>query len=159
MRGLSLHQPFASLIALGEKQIETRGRRTGYRGDVAICATKFPPLLLDPALDALFRSILRRYGTELESLPNGAAVCVVELTHDIPVEEAVLLVKRRLAKKQSPRHELTLGDYTPGRRAWILQRVRPLVEPYPIRGMQGLFPIAVADQVKIRQRILAPRDG
>lgn len=38
MKGLTLTQPYATLIALLEKDIETRGWRTDYRGSLAIHA-------------------------------------------------------------------------------------------------------------------------
>lgn len=40
MRALTLHQPWASLIAIGEKTIETRSWSTQYRGPLAIHAAK-----------------------------------------------------------------------------------------------------------------------
>lgn len=43
IRGLTLTQPWATLVALGEKHYETRSWDTGYRGLVAIhAAKKFP---------------------------------------------------------------------------------------------------------------------
>lgn len=39
MKALSLWQPFASLVALGAKPIETRGWATSFRGPLAIHAT------------------------------------------------------------------------------------------------------------------------
>lgn len=42
IKALSLHEPWASMIADGEKTIETRMWATSYRGLLAICATKVP---------------------------------------------------------------------------------------------------------------------
>lgn len=39
MKALSLHQPYASAVAMGVKRIETRSWRTNYRGPLAIHAT------------------------------------------------------------------------------------------------------------------------
>jgi hypothetical protein len=36
-------------------------------------------------------------------------------------------------------HEIAFGDWTPGRYAWLLANVRPLAEPVPARGAQGLW--------------------
>ena len=36
-------------------------------------------------------------------------------------------------------HELLWGDYTPGRFGWLLDDVRPLAEPVPCKGRQGLW--------------------
>lgn len=40
---LTLHQPWASLVAVGRKRIETRSWSTSYRGPLAIHAAKRPP--------------------------------------------------------------------------------------------------------------------
>ena len=42
MKALSVQQPFASQIAAGKKWVEWRKRRTHYRGDLLICASKAP---------------------------------------------------------------------------------------------------------------------
>lgn len=42
MKAISVRQPWAGLIASGQKTIETRTRPTQYRGDVLICASKSP---------------------------------------------------------------------------------------------------------------------
>ena len=43
MKALTLHQPRASLVALGVKTIETRGWSTTYRGPLLIHAGKREP--------------------------------------------------------------------------------------------------------------------
>jgi hypothetical protein len=43
MRAISLDEPWASLMALDLKRIETRGRPTNVRGELAIHATLRPP--------------------------------------------------------------------------------------------------------------------
>ena len=59
MKALTLHQPWANLVALGHKQIETRSWATKYRGALAIHAGKyFPPanrnlISSEPFLSAL----------------------------------------------------------------------------------------------------------
>lgn len=51
MKAISIKQPWASLIAVGEKTIECRSWQTHYRGDLLICSSlskervKFLPLL------------------------------------------------------------------------------------------------------------------
>ena len=43
MYALSVRQPYASLIAVGEKTMEWRSRVWHYRGPVVICASVVPP--------------------------------------------------------------------------------------------------------------------
>jgi len=40
MKAISLHQPWANMIAEGVKTIETRRWRTSYRGELLICSTR-----------------------------------------------------------------------------------------------------------------------
>lgn len=68
MKAISLHQPWASLIADGQKTIETRYWSTNYRGDLLICST-----------------IKVFAGTW--SLPRGKALCIVELYDCKPMKK------------------------------------------------------------------------
>ncbi|WP_309145170.1 ASCH domain-containing protein, partial [Brevibacillus sp. HB2.2] len=40
MKAITIHQSWATLIALGEKRFETRGWSTNHRGPIAIHAAK-----------------------------------------------------------------------------------------------------------------------
>jgi hypothetical protein len=42
MKALSVKQPWADLIASGQKTIETRNWYTPYRGNILICSSKEP---------------------------------------------------------------------------------------------------------------------
>lgn len=66
-KALSVKQPWASLIASGEKTIEVRSRRTKFRGRVLICVSKRPVM---------------------DGLPAGVAICTVELVDCRPLEPA-----------------------------------------------------------------------
>jgi len=70
MKAISLHQPWASMIAEGEKTIETRNWATKYRGPLLICST-FEPVVED-------ENGLR--------LPRGKALAVCDLVSIRPME-------------------------------------------------------------------------
>lgn len=70
MKALSIRQPWASMIARGEKTIETRTWRTDHRGDLLICASASP------------QTGMKANG------PLGVAVCIVELVDCRPMTEA-----------------------------------------------------------------------
>lgn len=139
---LSLWQPWASLVAVRAKQIETRHWATRYRGPVAIHAsrrwTNDEVLWLagnEPAREALLVagydwSVLSRHGT---SLPLGAVVAVAELRGCVQMTEA------RIADVPEP--ERSFGYYAPGRWMWLLGDVRALAMPVPLKGRQGLFQV------------------
>lgn len=64
MRLLSLHEPWASLMALQFKRVETRDWDTAYRGPLAIHASKHGMSLqdtLDTCLDPVFFNALQAY--------------------------------------------------------------------------------------------------
>src|SRR2546430_364372 len=88
MKGLSLTQPWATLVAIGAKCVETRSWSTTYRGLVAIHASKgFPTdcrslCRRTPFVEALIEAGLDRD----EQLPRGAIVAVVPIEDCLPSE-------------------------------------------------------------------------
>ena len=142
MKALSLTQPWASLVALGHKQIETRSWSTKYRGLLAIHAAKgFPATARQVAYhEEPFRTVLseahliptQRTGMVPENLPRGAIIAVAELVDVRPTEELA---------EQITAHERAFGDYSPGRYAWLLCNIRALPEPISARGQLGLFDV------------------
>ena len=155
----NVHQPWATLLALGSKRIETRSWRTRYRGDLLIHAarTRAEPALTDPpaAVQAAFGRPVR-HGPDgyTRAMPAGALVGAARLVDcvrigglDWPAVEACLDERRyvhevfqRLAPEaRQGWTERDLGDYAPGRYAWLFEDPRIAVSPVPWRGRQGLF--------------------
>lgn len=142
IRLLSLWQPWASLIAAGVKQIETRHWGTNYRGLVAIHAAKRKvdadghELIADldhPALEGM-------------TIPYGAIVAVARLSDCSVMAEnnesqAYCYIKGGHRFYPSMTEELC-GHWERGRYAWFLQEVRS-IEPIYTPGKQG-FP-AITD--------------
>lgn len=127
MKALTLHQPFASLVAHGAKRVETRGWSTHYRGPLAIHAG----LRLDREARVHVLGILRRHGHESEAdLPRGAVVAIAELVDVVEMIPCVIANQTELERE--------LGDWRVGRFAWVLRGVRA-IEPVPARGAQGLW--------------------
>lgn len=146
MKCLSLWQPWASLVAWGNKRVETRSWATAYRGELAIHASKrWTRDLIETCHDSPFSERILQHGSPA-SLPRGAVVAVVQLIAVRRTEE----VEPRLDDE-----EVDFGDYTPGRFAWFLGDARPLVEPYPLRGHQGLFDLSPLDTSAI-ERLVSP---
>lgn len=145
MRALSLWQPWASGIALGAKRIETRSWSTPYRGPIAIHAAKrwsgeqARAALRMAEDDRAFREAHSgREGlvspaafVEGHSWPRGCVVAVAELTACVPAD-GIDVADR----------EGRWGDFTPGRFGWVLEKVQPLVRPYPLVGRQGLWTLS-----------------
>ena len=148
MKALTVYQPYASAIVSGLKHYETRTRRTTIRGRVAVHAglkliknhalyKQFfetsngfggyslkdietgKPRFSGSTLDYMERGISRTY---------GAVIGTVEIVDCLPVEAVrdKLDVLDRL-----------LGDYRPGRFAWVLANPVEFNTPIPARGRQG----------------------
>lgn len=98
MKALTLWQPWASLVALGVKTIETRSWSTKYRGPLAIhAAARRPPVLTSVGGWTVFsRSrVLDPYDTRMVCvetnrsvpLPLGAVVATADLVDVVPIVE------------------------------------------------------------------------
>jgi hypothetical protein len=63
MKCFTVHQPWATLLALGEKHFETRSWQTHYTGPVAIHAGRtFNPDVIRLCRDQPFKDALDRHG-------------------------------------------------------------------------------------------------
>jgi hypothetical protein len=131
MKALTLWQPWASLVILGVKQVETRSWPTDYRGPLAIHAAKaFPVEVQELCWEVPFYGYLKRGGyTGPHDLPRGSVLGVVEVTgcHRITRDNV------------PPEPERSFGDYTPGRWAWDLAAKEFYQVPFPARGYQRLW--------------------
>lgn len=121
LTAITLHQPWASLIAVGKKCYETRSWGTDYRGPIAIHAAK--KLHENESLISLLE-------IEADKIPLGAIVAIANLTDCILMDQEFIL-------KQSA-FEQYLGLWEVGRYAWKLENVRA-IEPIPATGKQGLW--------------------
>lgn len=148
MKTLTLWQPWATLVAMEEKRIETRCWSTKYRGKLAIhAAAKFPPKWVgassrtDPFRDELAdvfgarRDRDDRYGRHvddiLRGLPCGKVLCVVEVTDVAAIDD---MLRETLSQR-----ERVFGNYEAGRYAWHLKMVDVLEPPIPAKGSRMLW--------------------
>jgi activating signal cointegrator 1 len=89
MKAISIHQPWASLIALGEKHYETRNWKPRHRGPIIIHASKS----FSKAEQALlqtepFKCVCARHGiTSITDLPTGRPLAIATLKDAFMVEE------------------------------------------------------------------------
>lgn len=144
MKAITLTQPWASLVAIGAKRVETRSWRTPYRGPLAIHAAKdYPQWAKDTAWEEPFLSALKAYPGP--PLPLGAVVATCRLVACIPTREllAGLLIECDPVVQSIPfvmtEQERAFGDYEPGRWGWILADIKMLPEPVPARGALSLW--------------------
>lgn len=157
LRALSLWQPWASLVAWGEKRLETRHWSTSYRGPIAIHATKiFPFDARETCLVTPFRRVLAEHGIRhTEDLPRGAIIAVCDLVSCTRTDWKWTAPEFVSPLSCYPLQERQFGDFSAGRYAWKLDNVRALLEPIPCRGAMGLWTpdseLAAAIQTAVNQ--------
>ncbi|QDR79817.1 ASCH domain-containing protein [Sporomusa termitida] len=145
MKAITILEPWASLIACGAKQIETRNWSTKYRGRIAIHAGKetkraFYSL---PIITALGVSCVSEHWLNIRL---GSVIAITNLVDCLQVrgtsslkicnEQRVAAILENNMRVMG--NELEFGDYTHGRYAWILANVRR-IEPVPAKGRQRLW--------------------
>ena len=134
MKAISLTQPWATLIALGEKKFETRSWPTRYRGPIAIHASKaFPGWAKEMASEMPFYEALRPGGTYMHpELTLGVIVCVTSIVGCYTTEWGL----KNLDKK-----ELAFGDYGEGRWCFKLGSIEKRfgMAEFPVKGHLGLW--------------------
>lgn len=149
-RALSLHQPWAELVAIRAKEVETRSWGTRYRGTLFIHASGAKPHP-DAIREQSIIAALHRPSSKLE---RGAVVAVAELydcvcvdsqtncSQDGVPEAKVLVTGVNLFGVRGDvlldRREFLFGDLSLGRWAWLLRDVHR-IRPVPARGFQGLW--------------------
>lgn len=114
MKALTICQPYAELIATGEKLVENRTWFTNHRGELAIHAgrsRKFLGTDDDPI--------------DVTALTFGAIVAIAKLVDVVPIDKL-------------PAH-LKGHPHARGPVCWILTDVERLHVPWPIKGAQGLW--------------------
>lgn len=132
MKALTISQPYASLIADGEKPVENRRWDTGYRGSLAIHAGKGTQYMTRK---------------ELREVPSGVVIATCTLLYCCPVMRLENLPNQTYipyALKQAGwalrdvtqllQHEHCKGPYL-----WILGDITKLSTPIPAVGKQGLW--------------------
>jgi activating signal cointegrator 1 len=144
VRILSLTEPWASLVAVGAKRIETRSWPTKVCGPIGIHASlKMPNWAIDCLWDEAFSAPLVQAGVLTPEqvgetykrvpafFPRGHIIAVCELV------DCFKFTPETVAAIGEP--ERSFGDYTLGRYGFRLANVRRLDTPVPARGALGFW--------------------
>jgi len=137
MKAITIQQPWATLVALGEKRFETRSWKTGHRGPLAIHAGQ----TVDKAAcrQEPIATVLAKIGHTAETLPRGAIIATCELHDCLRVAgnegDHALLGPAAVTVSGSEYH---FGDYAAGRYAWELRDVQP-IQPIAVKGRLSLW--------------------
>lgn len=131
MKAISLLQPWATLVVLGVKTIETRSWGTRHRGEILIHASQ-------GKAGSIFTNELpfKKYIPEFSKLPFGAIIGQATITDVVRINELGLTdeVMNRLTME-----EKAFGDYSEGRYAWLLQDCIKFDNPIPARGSLSIW--------------------
>jgi len=147
MKALTVYQPWASLECLGLKGCETRGWSTRYRGPLAIHAGKHWDDFLAERQRELHAYLVHRGSIGLPGvLPRGVILATCRLADCLKVTEG--------NAGMFGEFERLSGDLSIGRFVWVLEDVRPLIEPIACRGGQGLWdvPRRIEEQIQTGRR-------
>lgn len=162
---LTLTQPWATLVAIGAKKLETRSWATPYRGPLAIHAAKGLADMTETEFARLcngapfYGALLAEYGKprqhwygipgiDVARIPRGAIIAVCKLTGCFATNGFSSAL--RLPPDEPER---SFGNYAPGRYAWRLEDVRRLDTPIPLRGQLGLWDLALCDVCEQRPSV------
>lgn len=126
MKVLSIKEPFATLIANGDKCIETRSWKTNYRGEIFIHASgkKIVKEIFDNEyIMNLIEGIDMNYGN---------IICKGNLVDCIYMDEAFINNIKNNSK------EYNLGLYKIGRYAWVLEDIKKIY-PIKVKGQLNIW--------------------
>ena len=131
MKALTLWQPWASLVALGHKKVETRCWATRYRGPLAIhSALRRPDFLGQSCSTPEFRELMRKLKIDMRTLPLGCVLCTVKLVAIAPTGQVY---------DDLSYQERVFGNYEEGRYAWFFENIEPCPAPIQVKGNRLLW--------------------
>lgn len=138
MKAITLIQPWASLIVLGHKTIETRSWHTNYKGEILIHAG-LKKIIVDESSYQLL--------TELENIPgfvkNYPELPYGAIIGKATIEESFLMTEEYISLMQAApginKQQLSFGHFEPGRYAWRMSNPIVFKKPIPCRGALSLW--------------------
>jgi hypothetical protein len=164
MKAITLTQPWATLVAIGAKRIETRSWSTFYRGPLAIhagkglgkggerahkalCGTEPFCSVLNEACKAHYDGLDKSVGVlramaESPFMPMGAIIATCDLVGCVSTEYIKQVKMIRMEGYPDwlwTEQEKAFGDYSDKRFAWLLADVKLLPTPIPYKGALSLW--------------------
>jgi hypothetical protein len=149
IRAISLWQPWASLVALGEKKIETRSWRPRQEGPLLIHAAKrWKPDQQNLCFRPDFTEALDGLGIN-KPMPVGGFIALVSVARFVQTDGYFNLDGSTILTDK----EFAFGDFGTGRYGWELDNVFDFETIVYARGRQGLFIPSHSQLSKIRTYI------
>lgn len=140
MKGLTVSEPWASLIASGEKWVENRVWSTDYRGWLAIHAGKGSRYLTAAAL---------------AGYPAGKIIAVARLVTVINLDRITPQIRAQYVTPTKTYQDILDHQYTEGPWCWILTDVRRVPDPISYLGQRGLWTVDAETFAELRRQFAA----
>ena len=153
MKVISILQPWASLVVMGLKKIETRSWNTNYRGPLLIHASQGKKkeamsLFNEWKKSFLYNSEFR--GIAFNDLPFGAIIGKVNVAETFATNN-IYVIQNGICNHDTfieldngsdyalSAQELAFGDYSNGRYGWLLSDPVKFDVPHPAKGSLNLW--------------------
>jgi activating signal cointegrator 1 len=140
MKAISLLQPWATLVVIGAKKIETRSWNTKYRGPLLIHASKKMGALQKALCEQTpFADALK----DVEELPLGKIIGTVQLrttfiSEMVDMKDAEGIFYQKWGARFTDQ-EKAFGDYSSGRWGWLFSDPISFEHHYPIKGSLSIW--------------------
>jgi len=121
MKALSIKQPWATAILVGQKTIETRTWFTKYRGPLLIVSSKKP--------DKVIFEKLKKQGMDFSA--DGT------LIYGSAIATANLIDCRKMTKADE---DEAMCDIYPNAYSWVLTDIKR-IKPFPVKGQLGIYEV------------------
>lgn len=167
MHAITLREPWATLVAIGAKRIETRsraapdwliGQRIAIHAAKGLTANEWHCAISEPISAAIRAAGLSLYpdvdDDDARTLlqlafaeTRGKVIATAVLVDCFMFETAPAdrlgrtreVYDRPVGRVEITSQEYRFGDFTPGRYGWLLRDVQRLPEPIPARGELGIW--------------------
>lgn len=134
MKALTIDPVWAWAIMFGPKRVENRTWATSHRGPLLIHAGQ------NRSREPAARADLERLGVEVpQDIPRGVILGTVDLVDVV----RILGQYQHLLMDEFDEHKIIEDPFAHGPYCWILRDPKPLPEPIPAIGNQGLWEMGV----------------
>lgn len=142
MKIISILQPWATLVVLGYKKIETRSWNTKYRGDLGVHASeKFTKEQERLAFE--FSRLLK--DSRVYHCHRGAIIGQTKLVSTTSFDPVRPMIYQNMScyigghNYDFSEQEQLFGDYSAGRYGWLLKDAKSFDEPILAKGKLGIW--------------------
>lgn len=144
MKVISILQPWATLVVIGAKRIETRSWNTRHRGEILIHASVGKKTFCRELMLDFQQEFSHLRLPSYKNLPFGAIIGKVNLKSTVESQFCFLGNEFSTDSTNNITHiiteqELAFGDYSPKRYGWLLSDPVQFAIPIPAKGKLSIW--------------------